>query len=459
MTRRNRPSPRKGVALELLRALGSGAALPWRVLDYCLCREALREELVELTRERREPAHAPEPPPLPPRALRVLLSCAEASGEIHAASLALALEEEARAAGAPRPELRGFGGERLAAAGVEVLADPVARSTMGFAGVAGALPFYVRLLERAGREAAEWQPDVFVPVDSPALHVPMARCVRAAGCPVVHFVTPQLWGWAPWRAAGYRRAVDRALTILPFEPAWFRRREVAVGHVGHPLLDALRDVPATVAPETAPLLALLPGSRASVIERNLPWMLGTVASAAPRLAGAEVSVLQQDDRHRERIERALAAGPIEARLEIGDLHSALGRARAALSVSGTVLIDVLHHRLPTVVIYRIEGLAERWMARALFTPPFFASPNLLAAEEVLPEFCFAGEGPREAVAGALVRAWSDARWRTRCREGLARAAERLGPPGAVARAARHALEVALARPEARDSGREKSDGP
>src|SRR5438874_10358663 len=103
------------------------------------------------------------------------------------------------------------------------------------------------------------------------------------GVRTVHFVTPQYWAWAPWRVHAYARTVDRALSILPFEPAWFARRGVRVAHVGHPLLDELelsRSPPDSMGTARAPTsgspareLVLLPGSRAGVIARNLPWML------------------------------------------------------------------------------------------------------------------------------------------------------------------------------------------
>src|SRR5438874_10342754 len=93
------------------------------------------------------------------------------------------------------------------------------------------------------------------------------------GVRTVHFVTPQYWAWAPWRVHAYARTVDRALSILPFEPAWFARRGVGVAHVGHPLLDEIERSRSMVTAgppgsgDESRELVLLPGSRAGVIER------------------------------------------------------------------------------------------------------------------------------------------------------------------------------------------------
>lgn len=438
------PSPRRALLRELARALGGAALLPFRTNDYLYRHDDLVQELVTDLRSR--PAETEEPaasrPHLPDRPLRIFLSCAEASGEIHATGLARELVRQAQAAGAPAPELRGLGGDRLRAAGVQTIADPVGRAAMGFEGMFSSLPYYSRLIEDTARSFRDWRPDLFLPLDSPALHVPLAHVAKRYGLPVVHFITPQYWGWAPWRTAGYRKAVDRALTILPFERDWFTRRGIEVRHVGHPLLDRLRDVPRR-SPEapSGDTLCILPGSRARVIERNLPWMLSIAADLQRRFPGAPVRVVQETEEHRTRIETILASARSDAQLSCGDLHGDLRDARCALSVSGTVLIDVLHHGLPCVVIYRLKGHMERWMSRNLLTAPYFASINLLAGEEVVPEFAFMGQGPRAEIQHKLELAYGDAAWRTRCQTGLARATRRLGPPGAVARAAGHALEI------------------
>ena len=434
------PGPRSAVTAELLRALGDALLLPLRSGVYLATRGRQRRELAADLDRPAAVDPGPEPAVPTDRPLRVFLSCAETSGEIHAANLAGVLKEILERAGAPPPELVGLGGERLARSGVRCLADPISRAAMG-AAVAANLGYYLRLLTGVARELRERPCDLVLPVDSPALHVPLGRIARRYGAPVVHLVTPQYWGWAPWRAGGYRRAVDLGLSILPFEPAWFARRSIPVAHVGHPLLDELQDVPAAREDAAGPTVALLPGSRASVIERNLPWMLAVLARTRLALPDLEVVLPCARPELEAEVQKHLAAAQAESwvRVQGGDLHGALARSRAALSVSGTVLLDLLHQRLPAVVVYRLGGPLGSALSRRLLTVPHFSSVNLLAGAEVYPEFCFHGSGPQEEVAELLVRALTDGPWRDACREGLERAARRLGPPGALNRAARHAL--------------------
>lgn len=436
-------SPAWAVRLEIARALGGFALLPARLGGFLLARDALRAEML---RALDAPATIVDvaTPRLPARPLTIFVSCAEASGEIHAVSLVRALRARARHAGAPEPHVVGLGGERLADEGVELLGRPVERAGMGLSDPLQNVGYYIDLL----RDASAWmranEPDVCVPVDSPALHVPLGHLAQRYRIPVAHFVTPQYWGWAPWRAGGYRTAVDLALSILPFEPAWFERRGIAVRHVGHPLLDAL---PPRARRSDGDTLVLLPGSRRAVVERNLPWMLDVVRALRAQTAVKRVAIVHEDralePQIRALVARAGAQDLVE--LALGDLHAELARARAALTVSGTILIDLLHARVPSVVIYRLAHARESFLARRLLTVPWFSSVNLLANEEVFPEFCFHGEGPQASVAQALARAYGDEAWRARCRSSLERAAQRLGPPGAADRAAGHVLQLAVSR--------------
>jgi len=436
-------SPKIAVAAEFLRALVDVALLPFRLQDYLTRHNALREALRhDLLASAPEPVFAPEHE-MPSRPLRIFIACAEASGQIHAVNLVQALRDRARDLGGPEPVFVGLGGADLEAAGVRLIGRPVDRAAMGIGGVLPALPFYLKLLTHSAQEFAKGAIDVFLPVDSPALHVPLARLAQPHGIPVVHFVTPQYWGWAPWRVKNYAKAVDLALTILPFEPKWFERHSVPTKHIGHPLLDALRDVPVTTPAADSRKLVLLPGSRASVIRTNLPWMLRLSKHLLRRHPETQLEVLQSNDAHKELVESLIAASPLnDTPLCIGDLHEHLREARAAFSVSGTILIDLMRHRLPTLVLYRLKGRRGSWMYRNLLTAPYFASTNLLAGRELLPELCFHGEGPLDEALSLLEDVTWNEDWRIGCVEGLQQASERLGPPGAVLRAASHALQIA-----------------
>ena len=443
--------PRTAARLELGRAVGGALLAPLRYLGHVPVR---RRVLSEIRRDVQEGSGEISPLPqtsIPTdRPLRILVGAAEASGEIHGANLIRAIRARVEAAGAPPPEFAALGGERIRELGVPTIADPVARAHTGFDGVLSSLPYYVGVIEDTARHARNVRPDLFIPVDSPALNVPLAHAVRRYGVKTCHLVAPQYWGWAPWRVRGYRKAMDLSLTILPHEPAWYGRHGVRTRHIGHPLLDHLASVPVTRPDEGSRILALLPGSRRGVIHRNLPWMLEALRPLRQAAPDAEVRILQSSDEHAGLIEE-LSRGH-DVTFTCGELHGELARARAAFAVSGTVLTDVLHHRLPTVVLYRFSKKLESFLYDHVLTTPYFASTNLLAGREVLPEHGFRGRGPVELVGAQVRDAFLDPATRARAAQDLEEAARRLGPPGAIDRAAAHALALAPSTPGATPRG-------
>jgi lipid-A-disaccharide synthase len=435
------PGVNRAVAAELTRAGLDGLLLPLRSARFLMrARDVRTGVLLDLS----SLASVEDPgPPLqaPERPLRIFLSSAEPSGEQHAAALVHALRAELERLDAPPPRFLALGGERTRALGIETVGDPLERAAMG-AKPLGSVPFYAGLLRRAGEHIARFQPDVLVPVDSPALHLPLARIARPHARRIVHLVAPQYWAWAPWRVQAYRKVVDLALTILPFERAWFVRNHVRAAFIGHP---ELAEHPAVPEAERAGLV-LLPGSRASVVDRNLPWMLARALELRARHPNLKVAVLHDRPEREAQLRRHLAAAGAEGsvRLAIGDLHGELARARAALSVSGTILIDLLQHRIPTAVIYRLDSALAVLAKRLFLTVPSFSSVNLVAGRSVFWEACFRGPGPASDLLGNLERILFDDGHRRATREALEEVARRLGPPGAVQRAARFVLGEALA---------------
>ena len=163
----------------------------------------------------------------------IFLSAAEPSGDRHAAGLIRALRVQM-----PDARFIGVAGEKMAAAGCEVIADLTARASMLTEPFLRA-GYYVYTVTRLRKAIRKIGPDVFVPVDSPALNWHLAAAAKKTGSKVVHYVCPQIWAWGPWRTNRLARLTDHVACILPFEVAYLRHRGVDATFVGHPLFDNL----------------------------------------------------------------------------------------------------------------------------------------------------------------------------------------------------------------------------
>ena len=164
--------------------------------------------------------------------MRVLISCGEPSGDLYAGALAREILSRD-----PSATITGFGSERLRAGGASLVADFEGLSVTGLLEVARVLPRTYAVYRQLVAHAAETRPDVFVAIDYPDFNFRLAHAMRRLGVPVVYYISPQLWAWRPGRIKTMRRIADRVLVIFPFEEEIYRKADVPVEWVGHPLFD------------------------------------------------------------------------------------------------------------------------------------------------------------------------------------------------------------------------------
>ncbi len=339
-----------------------------------------------------------------------------------------------------RPGLAAFGmgGPRLDAEGLERVARSEDLSVMGLTEVAGRLPTVLRALSALSGEAARRRPDGAVLIDFPDFHAALSRRLRKLGIPLIYYVSPQVWAWRPERARTITSRARRILTLFPFETEIYRRLGADAVWTGHPIVDDVAEGlarPAALPDKTRPRLALLPGSRRAEIERH--W--GPMRDAASRLAarrGVEAFVVRPPELSEELYPGAAEAG---VRLVTTDSHRWLASADLAIVASGTATLEAALCGVPMIVVYRASP-ASFAIGRALVRLRRIALVNIVAQEDVVPELLQKEVNADRLFSEAEALLDSEPR-RGRMKEGLARVARDLGPPGASDRAAGAVLEA------------------
>ena len=315
-----------------------------------------------------------------------MISCGEPSGDLYAGELA----REIRAA-EPSATISGFGGDRLRAAGANLLGDFSGLSVTGLLEVARILPRTYQIYRRLVAHARAERPDVFVAVDFPDFNFTLARALRKLRIPIVYYISPQLWAWRPGRMKTMRQITDLVLVIFEFEERIYRDAGVPVEWVGHPLLDVMppaRPKPALRAEMGAapdqPLVALLPGSRRNEVREILPNLVAAAEQIRSRIPAARFVVARAphvgDDLL---LPLARLSGPAAAVLE-DRADDILEAADIALVASGTVTVQAALHQCPMVVVYRLSPVTYR-LGRPFVQVNTFAMANLVAGRRVVPE--------------------------------------------------------------------------
>ncbi len=362
----------------------------------------------------------------------ILLSAGEASGDMYAARLATALQQRASVA------LFGMGGPKMAAAGVELVVNSSKVAVVGFTEIIRRLPELFRAMRRLVAEAHRRKPPVAIFVDFPSFHLRLARKLRRFGVRNVYFVAPQFWAWRPWRVRPMRRRFEQALCIFPFEEEFFRQRGMPAKFVGHPLVGQVRaQTPreeffrAHGLDPARPLVTLLPGSRPSELGHHLP-VLVTACRKLHKEANTQFVLAAAPGLDLESL-RASLPGDLLIHVLEGETYDAIAAADVAVVSSGTATIEAALLDTPLVVIYRLS-LITALLAGPLVRTPFYSMVNLMAGRRVVPELVQHDFTP-ERVAAEVSRLLDSPAARDEMRCGLAEVRDRLGPPGAVERAA------------------------
>jgi lipid-A-disaccharide synthase len=371
--------------------------------------------------------------------VRLLLSCGEPSGDAYAGALARELQMLS-----PGISLSGLGGPQFEAAGGRLIADYRGIAVTGLTEAIPKIPKTLATLHQLVTHARREPPDALVVIDFPDFNFPLARRIRALGVPIVYYVAPQVWAWRAGRLKTIREVAARVLLIFPFEEPIYREAGIAAEFVGHPLVDLTLPLQAPTVllrrigfDATAPIVALLPGSRPNEVARILPDLVRAAGIVRTRVPGTQF-IMARAPNLDDSLFAAARGLPLGAIVE-GETDAVLEAADVALTASGTATVQAALHDTPMVIVYRVSPLTYR-LGKPLVRVNTFGMVNLIAGEKIVPELIQDAFTPA-AVADEAVSMLTDGARAAQVSEGLARVRERLGGTGASRRAAEAILKV------------------
>ncbi len=313
---------------------------------------------------------------------KIYIIAGEASGDLHASNLIKALKSEE-----PELDFRGWGGDKMQDAGMDLVKHIKDLAFMGFAEVVMNLRTILKNFNICQKDIEAYQPDVLILVDYPGFNLRMAEWAKSKGIKVVYYISPQVWAWKQSRVHKIKRFVDKMYVILPFEKDFYATYNFDVEYVGHPLLDAIEQYEENAISteefiaknelEHKPILAILPGSRKQEVTKKLPIMLNAIQNFQDyQIVVAGAPSLEED------FYRGLISE--HTKIVYHQTYDLLRNSEAAVVTSGTATLEAALLATPEVVCYVGSPISYR-IAKRLIKIKFISLVNLIMDREVVKE--------------------------------------------------------------------------
>lgn len=366
--------------------------------------------------------------------MKLYIIAGEASGDLHGSNLIKALKAQE-----PGIQCRAWGGDLMQAAGAELVKHYRDLAFMGFAEVLKNLRTIFRNIAFCKKDIVQFQPDALVLIDYPGFNLRIAKWAKQQGLKVIYYISPQIWAWHKSRVHDIKRDIDKMLVILPFEEDFYKNYGVQAEFVGHPLLDAIGQIPILDPKSQIPnLIALLPGSRRQEVQRILPRMLEITTDFPDYefvVAGASSLPELFYQSYLEKYPRV--------RWVQNQTYDLLRRAKAALVKSGTSTLETALFGVPEVVCYAGNPISY-FIAKRLVRVKYISLVNLIMDRPMVREL-IQDELNRTNLKSALADILNPEKAKA-LQAGYVELRHQLGDGGASGRAAHAILEFAGSHP-------------
>jgi lipid-A-disaccharide synthase len=379
--------------------------------------------------------------------LRLMISAAEVSGDVHGAAMAKELKAVDKDV-----VLFGMGGEKMAEAGVDVKLDITEKSTIGLIEPLKHIPSHLRSLKFLVSLMKKERPDALIVIDAQGFHIPLVKKASKLGIRTIYYIAPQEWLWGT--AKGVKKvanAVDLIIAVFEKEYEAYRGAGGNAVYVGHPLVDMARPTyrreelrSASTVEVGAPFVGLFPGSRKQEIEGLLPIMLDSIKLIEGKFGKVNPLLGLSSSKFRQSVEKMVEKHKVNLSIVEGGTYDALAACDVSIAASGTILLEAAVVGAPVIMTYKLSPVTAflaKHVVKLDKKLPYYSMPNILANEKIIPEYIMEAANA-ENLSNEVVSILKDRSKAEGIRHGLNQVSALLGEPGVVAKVARGIIDFA-----------------
>jgi lipid-A-disaccharide synthase len=322
------------------------------------------------------------------KSLKVGIVAGEASGDILAAGLIKQLKKHY-----PNAIFEGIAGPKMQAQGCQSLYDMEELSVMGLVEVLGRIRRLLFVRKSMLKHFLANPPDVFIGVDAPDFNLGLELKLKKQGVKTVHYVSPTVWAWREKRIFKIAKATHLVLSIFPFEKQVYDNHQIPCEFVGHTMADDIAIKPnkkrarqSLQLKDGSVVLAVLPGSRKREVDTLLDVFMQSCLLLKSNIPGLKVLIPVINRQRKDQVDEYIQTykPDLSIQVVIGHARNVMIASDAVLLASGTATLEAMLCKKNMVTAYKLSGLTYQMM-KWLYKAKYFALPNVLANEKLIPE--------------------------------------------------------------------------
>ena len=314
----------------------------------------------------------------------ILMIAGEVSGDYIGAALIVELRKLE-----PDINVYGLGGDRMKEAGMNILYHIKRMAFLGFAEVVKHLPFIKQVQSDLIQVIKAENIKYAVLIDYPGFNLNFAKKLKHIGVKIIYYISPQIWAWGGGRIKKIKRLVDKMLVVFPFEEDLYKKNNVNVELVGHPLIERIHEYKFLNREELwkkfnfdeKEILLVMPGSREHEVEKIFP----EVIKAAERIASEfNLQIVVACSTNIDEDVFNNSADSKKFTVVKGFTYDLMKYAKLGIIKSGTSTLEAGLFELPMVIVYKTSKLTYL-IGKNLVRVDNIGMANIISGEKVVPE--------------------------------------------------------------------------
>jgi len=345
------------------------------------------------------------------------------------------------------PELMiyGIGGNRMESQGMNLIYHINKMAFLGFTEVVKHIPFIKKVQKELVSISLENNIKTAVLIDYPGFNLNVAEKFKNIGMKIIYYVSPQLWAWGAGRMEKIKHLVDKMVVVFPFEEDLYRKNDVNVEFVGHPLIERINEYNFLSREELInkfdlddknEILLLLPGSRKHEVAKIFPSMIIAAQKLAKEFDLQVVTACSSNIDEKVFYE---LAGSSNFKVVKGFTYDLMKHAKFGIIKSGTSTLEASYFDLPMIIVYKTSFITYQIMKK-LIKVNRIGMANIILDENVVPEL-IQGNASEENIFKAGKKILSNENYYSSIKQKLSKIKNKLGSTGASARRSKIILEL------------------